>query len=201
LETLALRYDVKRPSKNPVLAHPRGRSYRERHKYDSVSLVPSYYAPLATVASRVEKKDEKRRRTLFMKVQGLPQNTLPLTVSTLYPQHSATREQLMAVCERPRDVRFMKLLLEQGRLVPNDVWRRFTLMEALSYEHDHALFIALDAALVTFFFNLHADLVTLLAAEGRRRVTAKDIRLLLQEVWPSRTRGRESLARHFDRVY
>lgn len=201
LSTLAPRYDITRASKSALLVHPSVRTYRGRPAHKGVKPVQSYHAPLASVASRDEKKEEKRRRSTFMKAQGLPQNTLPLTVSTLYPQYAATREHLMAVCEKPRDQRFMKLFLDQGRLVPNEVWRRFTLMEALTYEHDHALFIALDTALVTFFFNLHTDLITLLAAEGRRRVTANDIRLLLQEIWPSRTRSRESLSRHFDRLF
>lgn len=160
--------------------------------------VASLHVPMRTISSAVDKREGKLKRRQFVQEQlGLPRNTIPFVLRTLYPQYALEKKFLLNACQKPRDERLMRLFMDHGRLVSIDVWKEFTLVGALTYEHDHGLFIALDAILVAYFHNLMTDLISLLSAESRRRVTRDDINFILRTVWPNRATGRQTLARVF----
>lgn len=192
------RFDIVRASRTPLLRSVKARTVRKPFVRPFSARVSSLHMPLRTITSAVDKKSDKLRRRQFAEEElGLPRNTIPLVLRTLYPQYALERRLLLEACQKPRDERLMRLFLDYGRLVSVEVWKEFTLADALTYEHDHGLFIALDAILVAYFYNLMTDLVSLLAAEGRRRVTHEDVHFVLRTLWPSRAAGRQSLARIF----
>lgn len=192
------RFDIVRASRNPVLRSIRARTVRAPLRHPEAARVTALHMPMRTITSAIDKKADKLRRRQFAETTlGLPRNTVPFILRTLYPQFALERRLLLEACQKPRDERFMRLFMDYGRLVSVELWKEFTLADALVYEHDHGLFIALDAILVAYFHNLMTDLISLLAAEGRRRVTREDVHFVLRTLWPGRAAGRQSLARIF----
>jgi len=177
-------YLLTRPSHNPL---NKGTSARVR--FHRVGLVPvtSYWrppiqpsmeSPQDGVAVRSQKKQEREERVTM----GLPRNVQPVTITTRYRQFKLEPANLLKGCRSDSDRRFMNMVTRNGRLLPIDRWKCYTLVQAETFQHDMGTFVALDLALLTLILNFYNDMRRLL--QGRRqKIRVDDVRYLIDNVW------------------
>jgi len=76
----------------------------------------------------------------------------------------------------------MDMVTRNGRLLPVERWKRYTLVQAETFKHDLGIFIALDLALVAVTLTFYSDMRRLM--HGRRqRIRRSDVRYLIDHVW------------------
>jgi hypothetical protein len=135
--------------------------------------------PMHDGATHRAMKEEERQMRLQ---HGLPRNVQPVVITTKYRQYKLDPEDLLKGCATDKDRKFMSMVANNGRLLPVERWKRYTLVQGETYNHDMGIFTALDLALITIVLNFYTDMRRLM--QGRRqKIRVSDVQYMINNVW------------------